>query len=51
MGKIGKKELKKLNGTISAAKFFDISEDEVKQAKDKLNPKPKPAKKKVSKKK
>lgn len=49
MGKIGKKELKKLNGTIAAAKFFDISEDEVKHAKDKL--KPKPAKKKVSKKK
>ncbi len=49
MGKIGKKELKTLQNTLTANKFFDMPKDEVKVAKLKLAPKP--AKKKASKKK
>jgi len=49
--KIGKKEIKKLRNTITAAQFFDISENEVNDAIAKLTPKVKPAKRKSVKKK
>jgi len=47
--KIGKKEIKKAQNVVKWSEFADISEDELKSAKEKLNPKP--VKKKVSKKK